>query len=542
MDRRDFMKQTILGISALTPRLIDAAENKKETDDILYLLTYDHGGVVLWGKDVFLERLLNAVEWLDKYPGFKIGLDNEAYTYDELARSAPEILEKLRAILKKYPTRFGIGTCTYGQPLSQFINEESNIRQIGYALKADKEHLGCAPAIYIMSEHAMHSQIPQIINGFGFEGAIMRTHFMMYGYNPTFDVAIGWWIGVDGSKIPTIPTYKGEGAQFGKTTVDNWFLTRYPSKDAPKSPEDFRKEFNRIKPLLATRADDAVLRKEDLVKETESKPEYQWLLLEDILSIFPAPAVELKTQPNDYKVRMPWGYCGNEIWNKSREAEAAVLTAERLAAMELLLGGHDHEEELRQAWKNLLVAQHHDIQICGLLDEARKFLPASIMGATKVINESLRFVASKMEGNGRSQITVFNPNSWVRDEWIETGISLPKDLDQITVMQGDTVISSALLSINANAGDGDRKARLAMKASVPGLGFSSYSLIAKKESPVKPHLLINTDTDKLEIQTPSLKLRLNPEGGIAGLATANGTEILQTGKRSGFFCREDQWH
>jgi hypothetical protein len=128
-----------------------------------------------------------------------------------------------------------------------------------------------------MSEHAMHAQMPQLLKGFGFRGAIMRTHYMMYGYNPCFDVPIGWWIGLDGSRVATVPTYKGEGAQFGKTTVDNWILTRYPSKDAPKSPADFRREFRRIQPLLASRADDAGLRKEELVKECEGKPGFRIL-------------------------------------------------------------------------------------------------------------------------------------------------------------------------------------------------------------------------------------------------------------------------
>jgi hypothetical protein len=94
----------------------------------LYLLAYDHGGLVLWGRDHFLERLRNAVEWLDRYPGFKIGLDNEAYTYDALAEQPAEVLSEIRGYLKRYRGRFGIGTCTYGQPLSVFINEESNIR------------------------------------------------------------------------------------------------------------------------------------------------------------------------------------------------------------------------------------------------------------------------------------------------------------------------------------------------------------------------------------------------------------------------------
>jgi hypothetical protein len=78
------------------------------------------------------------------------------------------LLDELRGDLKKYRGRFGIGTCTSGQPLSQFINEESNIRQISYAIKADQQRLGYTPIIYLMSEHAMHSQIPQILVGFGF--------------------------------------------------------------------------------------------------------------------------------------------------------------------------------------------------------------------------------------------------------------------------------------------------------------------------------------------------------------------------------------
>ena len=41
----------------------------------------------------------------------------------------------------------------------------------------------------------------------------------------------------------------------------------------------------------------------------------------------------------------------------------SVLTAERIAA----LTGTEAEVDLEQAWKDLLVAQHHDIQICGLL-------------------------------------------------------------------------------------------------------------------------------------------------------------------------------
>jgi len=79
----------------------------------VFLLTYDHGGVILWGEDHFLKCLRDAVAWLDRYPSFKIGLDNEAYTYDYLAERAPEILAELRSDLQRYASRLGLGTCTY---------------------------------------------------------------------------------------------------------------------------------------------------------------------------------------------------------------------------------------------------------------------------------------------------------------------------------------------------------------------------------------------------------------------------------------------
>ena len=126
--------------------VLSGSENSQLSDKV-YMLTYDHGGLILWGPEHFAEQLRNAIEWLDRYPGYKIGLDNEAHIYDEFAENNPELLQGIKSYLEKYKGRFGIGTCTYGQPLSQFINEESNIRQIDYAIKADEKHLGYTPTI-----------------------------------------------------------------------------------------------------------------------------------------------------------------------------------------------------------------------------------------------------------------------------------------------------------------------------------------------------------------------------------------------------------
>lgn len=122
-------------------------QNNQYDKEIVYMLTYDHGSLILWGSDHFQERLRNAVKWLDKYPSFKIGLDNEAHIYDYFAENKTELIEEIKEYLVTYKDRFAIGSCTYGQPLSQFINEESNIRQLYYAQKACQKHFKYRPPV-----------------------------------------------------------------------------------------------------------------------------------------------------------------------------------------------------------------------------------------------------------------------------------------------------------------------------------------------------------------------------------------------------------
>ena len=530
-------------VSVALPSIGDSVEKQSAP---LYLLSYDHGGLVFWGIKHFEEKLQEAIAWLDRHPTFKIGLDNEAYTYDFLAERDPKLLEQLRDYLRKYPGRFGIATCTYGQPLATFINEESNIRQIAYAVRTDQKLLGYTPVVYAMSEHAMHSQIPQIVAGFGFQGALMRTHYMMYGYNPNFNLPVGWWTGLDGTRVPAVPTYEGEGAAFGRTPVDNWFLTRYPYVSGPAdqmSPEQYRARFAHIRPLLASRLDDSGLKKEALLNEADKNPQYHWLLLDELFSTFPAPTTEMKTLPNDFTVRMPWGYCGNEIWNACRQAEVQVLTAERLAAFALLLGGENHEQDLDRAWKNLLVGQHHDVQIVGLVPEARRFLSSSIAESTKISSAALKYVAERMKGEGFAQVTAFNPLSWPRRQWMETSVALRKgDAQELQVKHEGRTVPSALLSVSRFSNGEILEARVAFEAELPPLGFASYSIIAAPQAgpsvvpaAAKP-AVVEVDAEHLRVVTPFFDVRLDPHGGIAELVDRRtGKAMLTTGKRSGFF-------
>ena len=385
-------------------------------DKKLYILTYEHGGYVLWG-DVVKPRLKKIFEWMEKYPKLKIGLDYESFTFDEFSRCDPEIIDMISELLKKYPDRVGLGATTYGQPLSLTISEESNARQLTYAVKTNKEFFGITPNVYAISEFALNNQTPQLIKNCGYDAAILRSHVMGYGYPRTFDSAWGRWIGKDGTEIPAVPTYDKQGRGFNCTTVDNWILSRWP-KDTKISLDDFEKMFEKYSPLLASRYDDLCQDVEEGIAYAETKDNVEYLLLEDIPELYGEAKDELATTDNDFHVQMPWGYCGNEIFNGVRKSEVACVQAEILNAFAVMLGGAEQREKLDEAWKYALVAQHHDVTICGLLDLARRFIPSSLSASDYVKAESLKVIAEKLASDGESVLAV-NTNSFAIDEWVD---------------------------------------------------------------------------------------------------------------------------
>ena len=71
------------------------------------------------------------------------------------------------------------------------------------------------------------------------------------------------------------------------------------------------------------------------------------------------------------------------------------------------------------------MAQPHDIQITGLVADARQFLGTSMEASAEVAQASLRHTAAQMSGGKTAQVTVFNPHSWRRKEWVEVEVPLP---------------------------------------------------------------------------------------------------------------------
>ncbi len=406
----------------------NTAESANLESAPLYACSYDHIGVILWGSERLTCSVNKALERLARYKSFSTGWDHEAYTYDWLSEHAPDVLERMKSAVAENRNRLGIGGSTYGQPLSAFVDGESNIRQLTEGVRTVRRRLGYRLSVYLTSEHGFHPQLPQLLIGCGFEAAVLRTHFMMYGHNREFDEPIIWWTGTDGSRIAAIPTYVDQAATPplypdkipGPTsTLDNRIMTDSVSQQSPLDLNEFRRRFGRrIMPLIATRADDD-RSLETLLEAHRDDPNVHWTTLEQAVRLAGHPRSSHRLTADDMRARMPWGYCGNWIWNACRATEKRVQSVERLLALFRATDRITMENHLRDAWKSLLLAQHHDIQICGLEDEARTAIARCEQSLARALDSAGLRVWNPPSDSDDSDgpegtVLLFNPLPWSR--------------------------------------------------------------------------------------------------------------------------------
>ena len=458
----------------------------------LYILTYDHGGYVLWADRV-KPRLKDIREWMEKYPRLRIGLDYESFTFDEFMREDPEVVTMIGELLRDFPDRIGLGATTYGQPLSLYVSEESNVRQLSLAVKTNLHYFGITPDVYCISEFALNNQSPQMLKKSGYKAAILRSHVMGYGYTKTFDVAWGTWLGKDKTGIPAVPVYHGQGRGYNCTTLDNWILSRWPD-DTDISLEDFRETFKDYSPLLASRYDDLTQPIEKVTAEIEKHDDYKYVLLEDIPDLYGEPSEILDTTDNDFHSQMPWGYCGNEIFGGIRKGETDCVQAEKLNALSVMLGGKDLQADNEEAWKYILAAQHHDVTICGLLDLARRFIPSSFKFSEKVIEKSLENIGKHFSHKDGKSLFVMNPHSFPVKALINE--ECEEDF-RIDGTESETVTENG-------------RKKLFAEITLPPLTAKSLALVKEKKKSLPEAFFADEKTGTLE--TPFYKIAVDKNG------------------------------
>jgi len=471
-------------------------------EDTVYLINAYHGGVTFWdwvvvpggGLWYFYfwpqvgERLLDGA---CRRPDRPVVFEFDAHAYEDMARRAPAAIAKMRWALACGSLEVVNGT--YAQPLSQTISGECNLRHFFYGLRAIRRALRVDVRYYLSQEPLFFPQLPQILRGFGYEGAVLRTHWSPFGTDPSRDAAFVRWRGPDGSEVLTAPRYAFmdypilESEHAGATSggllggdLHLWDGARLRAFAAEARARGIRA------PLLARVAD--IKPPESPLPNLEEleKDGLRAVTLQRYFQLAPGdglPVVDVR--PADIPASIPWGLGGDHLQQAGVAAEGALLAAERLDAVVWAAGGpaasaRRRRRRLDSAWKRLLVSQHHDLHVCGpslskrhgcsVFEVGQKMARIARHSAEHTAGEALAELASRVDTSrlaGQAFIA-FNPSPWWRREYLE--VTLGEGPWGLRLPVGQAGHEGVGLSTQVVAAS-DRQTTLGFLVDLPPLGY-----------------------------------------------------------------------
>ncbi len=326
----------------------------------------------LWGYHVMPGSTFDMLRF-GEAAGAKGNVNFDGVGYEKLAAEAPEALEALRDAVRE--GRIEPVGGSYAQPYGLFHGGESNIRHRVYGARAVRRLLGVWPKTFWEEEFDFFPQLPQMLRGSGFEYASLYFQWTWHTPEvPRETVPVVWWEGQDGSRLLT--------ATRNALNLHQWPEDMQILFDQLAAGEQPVTRLGDVPPLILQWVElmpspDWMCRSEVLL------PKLTELLADNRFEIKPCTLGEylrLASSAPDIPVRR---YCLDDVWHgmsqgkngdymrqESQRLEAELLAAESLATV-LSVFGRPYPRwdvypvwELEEAWRHLLIAQHHDNDEC----------------------------------------------------------------------------------------------------------------------------------------------------------------------------------
>jgi alpha-mannosidase len=358
--------------------------------------------------------------------GAKGNVNFDGVGYEKLAAEAPDALAELREAVQAGTVE--VVGASYGQPYGLFHGGESNIRQRVLGARAVRRLFGLWPRAFWEEEFDFFPQLPQILAGCGYQCASL---FFQWTWStphfPDEPHALVLWEGLDGTRLPALPK--------NELCLHQW-------------PEDFEGRLD--SKLIASLATPAI------VQWVELMPSPDWmcrseLLLPRLRELFGDPRFDLKPatlselvaalaldnpEPplrrytlDDVFHGVSLGKNGDYMPRFSRTTEEQLLAAESASALAGLFGRPYPSWdvyptwELEEAWRELCIAQHHDVHecegLCGAIGE-RSF-ERSLAMSGDVFARTLEHLGRRVDALEGSTL-VYNTLGWTRDVGHQHGV------------------------------------------------------------------------------------------------------------------------
>lgn len=462
-DKPRIMNKTILSVllaAVLFPAMLGAQN---------YFVDGFHGGV--YGHYPLETYTGYMCDLLDDNPDFKIGLEIEPETWDSVRVVAPLDYGRLRERLAE-GDRVEYNNPTYAQPYFFNIGGESVIRQLEYGIRKLEGHFpGIRINTYACEEPCFTSCLPTVLAGFGFKyAAIKNPNTCWGGYSSPARGGIVRWTGPDGTFLRAVPRYSTEalGNDVWTTTANGLHPEYYSSaaSDGVRHPVAmcFQDAGWTNGPWLSEER-----KEEDSVENVTWTEYFTRVAGRD-------KAVPYRMNQDDVRVALVWGsQVLQRIARSVRKAENSIVAAEKTGVIAHLANNYDYDHSaMDEAWRTLLLSQHHDSWIVpynGLKGRGTwadwivdRWTAGTVRTAEKILSEAaLSFGAA-----GSGILRVFNTLPYAREEVVETVLSgCPSGKEPfLEGLGGETVESE----FDAASG------KLSFMAKVPAFGFAAFKI------------------------------------------------------------------
>jgi len=369
----------------------------------------------LWGEEV-LPSSARDMLWLCREAGVYGNVNFDGVGYEKLAIDDPAAFAELREAVRGGQVEIVGGS--YGQPYGLFHGGESNVRQRVVGARTIRRLFGVRLRTFWEEEFDFFPQLPQMLAGVGVSHASLFFQWTWHTpHLPEEEAPAIWWTGLDGTRLLTAPR--------GPLNLHQW-------------PEDVDRLLNSELPhqLVAP----AILQWLELMPSRDWMcraelilPPLQRLLTRDDLDVRPLTLRGLLDELEPYAVERSYGMAevfhgvslgknGDLFRRLSRRGENQVQAAEALATVVGCLGRPYPRWdvyptwELEEAWRELLMAQHHDNDECeGLCGHVGKLSYERSLGLSReVLAVTGRSLAARTPG-AAGRLVAFNPLGWPRD-------------------------------------------------------------------------------------------------------------------------------
>lgn len=508
------------------------ADSKQATSTCpltIHLITHNH-----WDREwIFTARYANRwllpffdnlLARLDEQPDYRFVLDGQTLIIEDYLEQLPpeQAAQRARDIRRFAQSGQLLIGPAYLQPDWSLVSGEALVRNLLIGDRMARQYGAPMKAAWLLDNFGQIAQAPQILAGFGIEGAFVWRGIEM---PPEALRTEFWWQAPDGTRV------------LGVYLLDSYrnamvlSMTKEIAEQRILSHTTTLQRFAATPNVLLMNGYEQVPQPDDVLPIIAQFNQAHGPALHAVQSTPPDYLAAVKAHQPELPVLTGYFYSGryapilkgvyssrSYLNQQNNECQRELERwAEKFNTFAWAYGSDYPTERFLKAWKTLLLNHTHD-DLCGCCidpiarDMAERF--AEVDRAAKVMStESLQAIAQSVDTSDAPGpgIVVFNPSSRPRSEVLGVSIDIPENWESFVVVDNH----GRALPHQVQSRSGARTELLLWAAAVPSVGYRIFYLTS--QAPATQQLAppaVTASASKHSMENQHLSVKIAADGTL----------------------------